>query len=153
MDAIVDAMTRHSMVLFNESFSGTNEREGSEIGRQVVQALLERDASVFFVTHQYDLAEGFRRSRSPTTRFLRAERAPDGRPSYRLVPADPLPTSFAVDVYRRIGGFAGASPRALLTDRGEEEGPVSGDRAANGVEGGARTSEPKACAGPEGGQP
>ncbi len=105
MSAIADAARRGSLVLCNESFSGTNEREGSEIGRQVVQALVERDMTVVFVTHLFDLADGFRRSRSATTRFLRAERASDGAPTYKLVPADPLPTSFAVDVYRRIGGF------------------------------------------------
>ncbi len=117
LDLIVDGTARHSLVLFNESFAGTNEREGSEIGRQVVRALLERDVSVFFVTHQFDLADGFRRSRPATTRFLRAERAPDGWPSYKLIPAEPLPTSFAVDVYRRIGGFGiggfGTAPESL----------------------------------------
>lgn len=119
MSVIVDAAARHALVLFNESFSGTNEREGSEIGRQIVEALLERDAAVFFVTHQFDFADGFRRSRPSTTRFLRAERAGDGQPSYRLVPADPLPTSFAVDVYRRIGGFADATPGAPGAGRGD----------------------------------
>ncbi len=112
MDAIVDTAHRGALVLFNESFSGTNEREGSEIGRQVVQALLERDMTVFFVTHLFDLADGFRRSRPGLTRFLRAERAADGAPTYALVPADPLPTSFAVDVYRRIGGFGSAGDGA-----------------------------------------
>ncbi len=120
MSVIVDAAARHALVLFNESFSGTNEREGSEIGRQIVQALLERDVAVFFVTHQFDFADGFRISRPSTTRFLRAERAADGRPSYRLVPADPLPTSFAVDVYRRIGGFAGADPGVSGVGHGDE---------------------------------
>jgi hypothetical protein len=120
MSVIADAAARHALFLFNESFSGTNEREGSEIGRQIVQALLERDAAVFYVTHQFDFADGFRRSRPSTTRFLRAERAADGRPSYRLVPADPLPTSFAVDVFRRIGGFADADPGASGVDDGDE---------------------------------
>jgi hypothetical protein len=111
MDLIVDAARRGALVLFNESFSGTNEREGSEIGRQVVRALLEREMTVFFVTHLFDFADGFRRSRPETTRFLRAERATDGAPTYALVPADPLPTSFAIDVYRRIGGFEHAAGR------------------------------------------
>ncbi len=119
MDAIVGAARRGAVVLFNESFSGTNEREGSEIGRQVVQALLERDMTVFFVTHLFDLADGFRRSVPDITRFLRAERAANGAATYALVPADPLPTSFAVDVYRRIGGFGpagdGGKPGAART--------------------------------------
>jgi DNA mismatch repair ATPase MutS len=42
MSDIADDMTSNSMVLFNESFAATNEREGSEIGRQIVCALLEK---------------------------------------------------------------------------------------------------------------
>lgn len=134
MDAIVERTTRRSLLLFNESFAGTNEREGSEIGRQVVQALLERDVSVFFVTHQFDLADGFRRSRASTTRFLRAERAPDGRPGYKLLAADPLPTSFAVDVYRRIGGFTDLPERGDGTLGGAGEGPAEEPPASGGAE-------------------
>jgi hypothetical protein len=45
--------------LFNESFSATNEREGSEIARRIVAALLDGWVKVFFVTHMYELARGF----------------------------------------------------------------------------------------------
>ncbi|HTX63720.1 MAG TPA: hypothetical protein VMD28_08775 [Acidimicrobiales bacterium] len=132
MDAIVVALKPHAVVLFNESFSGTNEREGSEIGRQIVHALLERDVAVFFVTHQFDLADGFRRSQPSTTRFLRAERAADGRPSYKLVAADPLATSFAVDVYRRIGGFGDTAPGPASIARTRESAEVDADASGRG---------------------
>ncbi|MFQ5419105.1 MAG: hypothetical protein ACE5EY_01960 [Anaerolineae bacterium] len=33
MSRIVDSVTPHSMLLFNESFAAANEREGSGIGR------------------------------------------------------------------------------------------------------------------------
>ena len=36
MSDIVDHITPHSMILFNESFAATNEREGSEIARQII---------------------------------------------------------------------------------------------------------------------
>ena len=39
MSAIADQISPHCLMLFNESFAATNEREGSEIGRQVVRAL------------------------------------------------------------------------------------------------------------------
>jgi DNA mismatch repair ATPase MutS len=39
MSALADHIRPASLVLFNESFAATNEREGSEIGRQVVRAL------------------------------------------------------------------------------------------------------------------
>lgn len=40
MDQIAETITPGSVVLFNESFAATNEREGSEIARQIVAALL-----------------------------------------------------------------------------------------------------------------
>ncbi len=59
MSAIVDHLLPHSIVLFDESFAATNEREGSEIARQIVTALLEKRVKVFIVTHLVELACGF----------------------------------------------------------------------------------------------
>ncbi len=56
MSEIVDQMTPNSVVLLNESFAATNEREGSEIARQIVCALVEAGVKVFFVTHLYVFA-------------------------------------------------------------------------------------------------
>jgi len=42
MSDIIDHITSYSMVLVNESFAATNEREGSEIARQIITALLEK---------------------------------------------------------------------------------------------------------------
>jgi DNA mismatch repair ATPase MutS len=50
MSDIVDHITSHSMLLFNESFSATNEREGSEVARQIILALLESHVKIVFVT-------------------------------------------------------------------------------------------------------
>jgi MutS domain V len=105
MSAIADHISRHDLILFNESFAATNEREGSEIGRQVVRALLEAEARVFFVSHQFDFADSFRREQSDTTLFLRAPRQPDGRRTFKLTVSEPLPTSYGQDIYYRIGGW------------------------------------------------
>ncbi len=58
MSDIVDDLTPNSMVLFNESFAATNEREGAEIARQIVRGLLEKRIKIFFVTHLYEFAHG-----------------------------------------------------------------------------------------------
>ena len=50
------SITPDALVLFNELFSATNEREGSEIARQITSALLEKRIKIFFVTHLYDFA-------------------------------------------------------------------------------------------------
>jgi len=104
MSVIADQITPHSLVLFNESFAATNEREGSEIGRQVVRALLEADIRIFFVSHQFDFADSFRRH-PETTLFLRAPRQRNGERTYKLIVAEPLPTSYGEDPYYRIGGW------------------------------------------------
>jgi MutS domain V len=105
MSAIADHIGPHCLVLFNESFAGTNEREGSEIGYQIVRALLEAQVKVFFVTHRYALAGRFRRQHAPATLFLRAERQADGHRNYKLAVKDPLPTSYGEDLYYRLGGW------------------------------------------------
>jgi DNA mismatch repair ATPase MutS len=107
MSTIADQISPHCLMLFNESFAATNEREGSEIGRQVVRALLEAKVRIFFVTHQYDFAKSFRRQEDGSTLFLRAERQSDGRRDFKLAVADPLPTSYGEDIYYRIGGWLG----------------------------------------------
>ncbi len=104
MSAIADRIHRGAMVLFNESFAATNEREGSEIARQIVTALLENDVTVFFVSHMYEFARSF--LASDQVLFLRAEREEDGTRNFRLYEAKPLPRSFGVDLYRQIFGIA-----------------------------------------------
>ncbi len=102
MSHIVDKITSHAMVLLNESFAATNEREGSEIARQIMCALLEKRIQVFFVTHLYEFAHGFYDTKMANTMFLRAERQPDGRRTFKLIEGEPLQTSYGEDVYKRI---------------------------------------------------
>ena len=109
MSGIVDALTPNSMLLFNESFAATNEREGSEIARQIVRALLETRVKIFFVTHQYEFAHGLWADKMDSALFLRAEREADGRRTFKLLPGEPLQTSFGADVYQKI--FGGAAER------------------------------------------
>jgi hypothetical protein len=104
MSAIVDNMTPNSIVLLNESFASTNEKEGSEIARQIVRALLETGIKVIYVTHLFDLAQGLYLAKMDGALFLRAERLADGRRTFRLVEGEPLPTSYGEDLYRRIFG-------------------------------------------------
>ena len=98
MSEIVDHLTSHPLLLFNESFAATNEREGAEIARQIMTALLAHRIRIVCVTHLYELARGFYRRNGGETLFLRAERAR----TYRLREGEPLPTSFGEDLYRQI---------------------------------------------------
>ena len=102
MSAIIDKVTANSVILFNESFAATNEREGSEIARQIVSALLTRGIKVFFVTHLYEFAHAFHAEGGNGSMFLRAVREPDGRRTFKLSEGAPLPTSFGADIYEKI---------------------------------------------------
>ena len=106
MSAIADRIAANSMLLCNESFASTNEREGSEIARQVIRALLDGDVKVLFVTHMFDLANGFYDEGLDTALFLRAERGVDGKRPFKLSEGSPLPTSYGEDSYRKIFGRA-----------------------------------------------
>lgn len=102
MSEIVDAIRPDALVLFNESFAATNEREGSEIARQITCALLEKRIQVFFVTHLYEFAHGLFEQHMANALFLRAERQADGTRTFKLCEGEPLQTSYGVDVYHQI---------------------------------------------------
>jgi hypothetical protein len=102
MSDIADAIAPRSMLLFNESFAATNEREGSEIARQVVSALHETGMKVLFVTHLYEFAHRLFETKLPGATFLRAERKPDGTRTFRVVEGEPLETSYGEDLYDAV---------------------------------------------------
>lgn len=109
MSDLVDRARPGALVLSNESFSATNEREGSDIGRDVIEALLDAGVRVVLVTHLFELASSLLRDRGQRARFLRAERADDGSRSYRLREGEPLATSYGRDLYTRIFDVDGPS--------------------------------------------
>jgi DNA mismatch repair ATPase MutS len=109
MSDIVGRLKPNSMLLFNESFASTNEREGSEIASQIVGALLDKHVKVFYVTHLYNFANSFFVRQLDRATFLRAERRPDGTRPFKLIEGEPLQTSYGEDLYRAI--FFGAGQR------------------------------------------
>jgi len=102
MSRIVELIRPNSLVLLNESFAATNEREGSEIAGQIVSALLESHIKVFYVTHLYEFARTVQEKWGTNTLFLQAERLADGRRTYKLKAGNPSITSYGVDMYNRI---------------------------------------------------
>lgn len=102
LSAIIDHLKPGSMILFNESLSSTNEREGSEIAKQIVTALLERKIRVLYVTHFYEFPLWFYVNRPSSTVFLTAERKEDGTRTFKVRAGVPLETSFAEDVYTKV---------------------------------------------------
>ena len=117
MGTLVTAIEPGGLLLSNESFAATNEREASDIADEFIHAMNDIDVRIVFVTHLYDLAHRYRQQHADKTAFLRAERDSDGRRPFRLIEADPLPTSYGADLYQRIftdselpGAAASAEP-------------------------------------------
>ncbi|MEU6562830.1 MutS-related protein [Nocardia nova] len=104
MSHLIDLMGGDALLLCNESFAATNEREGSAIARDVIDALDSAGVEIVYVTHMFDLASSLARRHDATQLFLRAERRRDGARTLRVTPGAPLPTSHGDDVYRRVFG-------------------------------------------------
>jgi hypothetical protein len=103
MSDVIDHIRPGGLLVSNESFSSTNEREGSQIARHVVAGLTSAGVTVIAVTHLFDLASSLYRDGGPAL-FVRAERRDDGSRTFRLVEGTPLPTGFGQDLYARIFG-------------------------------------------------
>lgn len=104
LNDIAEAIRPGSLFLSNESFASTNEREGSEIARQTVDALRERRIKVVAVTHLFDFAHRLAAEHRADALFLRAERRDDGSRSFKLVVGEALSTSFGQDLYTQVFG-------------------------------------------------
>ena len=104
LSRIADHIEPNDLLLSNESLSSTNEQEGSEIGRQVLHALLACDVEIFLVTHLFDLADSLRCTDADNALFLRADRYESGQRSFRLSVGEPQPTSYGPDLFARIFG-------------------------------------------------
>jgi DNA mismatch repair ATPase MutS len=114
MSQIAERIRPSCLLLCNESFASTNEREGSEIARQVIRAMTDNGIKVVFVTHLFELADSLSRQQLDTALFLRAERRDDGARTFRLLEGDPLPTSHGRDSFEAIFG-----PSARVSERAD----------------------------------
>ena len=100
MNEIVNFLKPDSCILMNEPFASTNEREGAEIGFQIIKALSENKIFVFCVTHLFSLTSYFLDDENVL--FLRAERKEDGQRTFKLSLKKPLQTGFGIDLYNSI---------------------------------------------------
>jgi len=102
MSDIVDHIKPRAMILFNESFAATNEREGSEIARQIISVLIDKGIKVMCVTHLYELVYSFYQTSRSHTLFLQAEHQKNSTRTFKMIENQPLPTSYGEDLYKKI---------------------------------------------------
>jgi DNA mismatch repair ATPase MutS len=121
MATVADAATPGALLVSNESFAATNEREGSEIAEGVVSALGDSGVRVVMVTHLAELARRLHQRGRPSTVTLRAERLSDGQRTFRLVEAAPEATSYGADLWERIFGAEGLDSNREPTGTGDRD--------------------------------
>ncbi|GAA1120725.1 DNA mismatch repair protein MutS [Kribbella jejuensis] len=102
LSGIVDRLEPSALLLCNESFASTNEREGSALAGEILRALREADVRVVFVTHLTELSAALYDEHDPATLFLRAERLADGRRTFKLTEGPPHTTSHGEDLYQEV---------------------------------------------------
>ncbi len=104
MRDIVSQLAPGSVLLSNESFASTYESEAAEIGWQIFSALAERGVRIVAVTHLHELATRIKNDLGDKSFFLRAERKETGKRTFRILPGEPLATSFGPDLYQEVFG-------------------------------------------------
>jgi len=112
---IFQKATPHSLVLMNESLASTNAVESLYIARDVVRVLRMLGARAIFATHLHDLAQDCTDLNSQTegdslvvslVSQVNVETNPDGeviKRTYRIIPADPMSKSYAVELAAKYG--------------------------------------------------
>ena len=108
MDQIIRHLGKNSMLLLNESFATTTEKEGSAIAYDIIKALSEEQVKILTVTHLLSFAQRVYEETgdidSSPVEFLSAERLEDGTRTFHMVRHEPELTSFGLDLYDQIVG-------------------------------------------------
>jgi len=114
MSRIVDHLGGSSLVLLNESFASTTEKEGSVIAYDIIRALKEAGVKILTVTHLLSFAQKVYDESAQGAvlgvEFLSAQRLENGRRTFKMVQHAPELTSFGLDLYDEIIGGASCSP-------------------------------------------
>jgi DNA mismatch repair ATPase MutS len=116
MHAIFTHITRHSLVLLNESFSSTSPAEALALSRDIVRLLREMGTRSVFATHLHELAAeadvlnasitGDSHILSLVASLIEEERAENGTAvtrSYKIIPSPPMQSSRARELARQYG--------------------------------------------------
>ena len=108
MDQIISNLGERSILLLNESFATTTEKEGSAIAYDIVKALKEQGVRILTVTHLLSFAQKVYEEQQadakawPGTTFLSAQRLEDGTRTFKILPHAPEMTSFGLELYDEV---------------------------------------------------
>ncbi len=104
MREILDAMTGESLLLMDESFSGTSASEGAVIALEVLKTIQARRTCCFFATHLHEVAGNISllNQKRACVKNLSAEyRA--GERTFKIVEAVPGGKSYGYEIAEKYG--------------------------------------------------
>lgn len=104
MSRMLDKVTGQSMILLNESFASTTEKEGSMIAEDIVTALYELGTDTFMVTHLFEFARKQYEKGLSGAVYLTAQRKDNGERTFKMILHRPDHTSYGLDLYEEIIG-------------------------------------------------
>ena len=106
MDQIINNLGEDPLILLNESFATTTEKDGSSIAYGIVKALKEEGVRIFTVTHLLSFAQQMYEESKTDDKvcFLSAEHLKDGRRTFKMIPHAPEMTSFGLELYDEVLG-------------------------------------------------
>lgn len=102
LNRLIPHLKSGSLILFNESFSSTNEMEGSQLCLQISAALKESGIEQIHVTHLYDFARKCECREDGEILFLKADRREDGSRTYRIEEGLPEKSAYGRDIYEKV---------------------------------------------------
>ncbi len=106
MNQIIENLGDHALILLNESFATTTEKEGSVIAYDIIKALNEAGVKILTVTHLLSFArQVYSESQDnpeSDVEFFCAERMENGTRTFKMIQHAPLLTSFGLDLYEDI---------------------------------------------------
>jgi len=102
MNDIVNNITGNSLLLMNEPFTTTTERDATRIAMDIIAALFENNVKILLVTHLFELSNFIYNQKLKKAIFLRAERDENGSRSYCIKMGEPLETSYGEDLFKSV---------------------------------------------------
>ncbi|MEM0139902.1 MAG: hypothetical protein QXZ44_04740 [Ferroplasma sp.] len=100
ISSLIDEIRPYSLLLMNESFSSTNNDEGTAIAENIIKGLEMANVRVFFVTFFLEFIN--RMNHYNNGQLLIAERENNAARTFKIVPAMEADRGHAMDIYAEI---------------------------------------------------
>ena len=98
LQQIIEVIQTNSLLLLNESFATTTEKEGSQIAKEVTKALRESGVITIFVTHLFTYADALYKGGHKDVICYSAQRGEEGCRTYQIKEGSPIEGGVGVDL-------------------------------------------------------